>query len=389
MTRLLALYKALPLTAALMLTGCAGWLDTEAEVHKPVAETSLQTAWSLDIDGRKPADALAYGRAAVSGHGDRARIVIGGRDGRAHVYDMSGSELFRIALVEACDSGAATLASGLVVLGDTGGILYGIDPVKGKLAWQFALSSPVTGVPLSVGDDVVVQTTDNRIYRINNQGEKRWSFAGQPGGLGLYLNASPLLHDNQLFALLTNGDAVALHADGGDLIWRKQLLLDTNAAHLSELKAPQARPTWVESLSLDGNSAKDVVLFSFYQGEIFALSRESGSLLLNHTLSLKSAPVVDKDVIYFASTQGVLQAIERRSGVVLWQQKLSKGELVGPVLWKNSLWLLDNEGGVFRLSRKGHIQAELHITGGFDRLPVVTERGLLVHSSLGGLYLVH
>jgi len=377
--------------AAVSLSACALWTgnDVADDVQKVTATSEIEVIWSTDVDGRKPADALAYGHVAVAGQGDAARIVIGGRDGHAHIYDMSGSEQFRVALLEASDSGAAALASGVVVLSDTGAVLYGIDPMAGKIAWQLNLSSPVTGSPVAIDDDVLVQTTDNRIYRVNSKGEKLWSFAGQSGGLGLYLNASPLLHDGRVFALLTNGDAVALDAQSGDLIWRKQLLLDTDASHLGNLRAPQAIPMWMPELNFDGNRATDLIFFAFYQGEVFALDRNDGSTLLSHTMSLKSSPFMHGDNVYMANTQGTVQAIERSSGTVLWEQKLSTGELVGPVLFDGDLWLADDLGNVFQVDMQGNIRAHRQLPGSIDRSPVVTTKGILVHSSLGGLYLVH
>ena len=377
--------------ATACLSGCAWWAGNEAadDVGKVAASSEIEVVWSTDVDTRKPADALAYGHVAIAGQGDAARVVIGGRDAHAHIYDMSGSEQFRVALLEASDSGAAALASGIVVLGDTGAVLYGIDPMLGKIVWQLNLSSPVTGTPVAIADDVLVQTTDNRIYRVSSKGEKLWSFAGQPGGLGLYLNASPLFHDGRIFALLTNGDAIALDAQSGDLIWRKQLLLDTDASHLGSLRAPQAVPVWMSELNLDGNRAVDLIFFSFYQGEVFALNRDDGNTLLSHTMSLKSSPLIKGGNVYVADIHGVVQALEQSSGTVLWQQKLSTGELVGPVLFDGDLWLADDLGHVFRVDMQGNIRAHRQLPGAIDRSPVVTTEGIFVHSSLGGLYLVH
>lgn len=372
------------------LSSCSWWVtDKVAVMDAMVASKSIETVWSSDVDARKPADPLAYGQAALTGQGKAARLVIGGGDGRAHVYDLAGNELYRVALSENSDSGAATLPSGLVVLSDTNAQLYAIDAQLGKIAWQFTLSSPVTGTPIIIDQDVLVQCTDNRIYRIDGHGEKVWSFSGQAGGLGLYLNTSPLLHNNRIYALLTTGDAVALDAQAGDLIWRKQLLLNTDAAHLADLKAPQAMPVWMPELTWAGNVAKDLVLFSFYQGEMFALSADDGSTLLSDEISLKSAPLVDADRLYIADSHGLFQAVERNTGTVLWQKKLSNAELVGPVMWHDSLWLADSQGDVFRLDQTGHLQASTELPGSIDRSPVVTQNGVLVHTSFGGLYLLH
>ncbi|MDQ6967963.1 MAG: PQQ-binding-like beta-propeller repeat protein [Mariprofundaceae bacterium] len=381
---------AVCILASAGLSSCSWWAgDKLATIDTELVSKSIEIVWSVDVDGRKPADPLAYGQVALTGQGEAARLVIGGRDGRAHVYDLSGGELYRIALSEGSDSGAATLASGLVVLSDTDAQLYAIDAKLGKIAWKYPLSSPVTGMPIIVDQDVLVQCTDNHIYRIDAHGEKVWSFSSQTGGLGLYLNASPLLHDGRIYALLTTGDAVALDAKTGDLVWRKQLLLNTDAPDLADLKAPQAIPVWMPELTWGSGDAKDLVLFSFYQGEVFALSAVDGSTLSSHDMSLKSAPLVDGKFLYIAGSDGSFQAIERSTGVVFWDKKLSDAELVGPVLWHDSFWLADADGTVFRVDKAGHVQASVEISGSIDRAPVVIPDGVLVHTSLGGLYLLH
>jgi len=384
-------YVAACMLASIGLSSCSWWVGDEAATVLDTVATSksIEVVWSTDVDGRKPADPLAYGHVALTGQGDDARLVIGGRDARAHIYDLSGNESYRIALSEGSDSGAATLPSGLVVLGDTDAQLYAIDAQAGKISWQYTLSSPLTGTPIIVDQDVLVQCTDNRIYRIDAQGKKLWSFSGQSGGLGLYLNTSPLFHEGRIYALLTTGDAVALDAQTGDVIWRKQLLLDTDAAHLADLKAPQAMPIWMPELTWGGSSSKDLVLFPFYQGEVFALSAKDGNVLLSHTTSFKSAPLQDEGRLYIADSHGLSQAIEPHTGIVLWQQQLSNAELVGPVLRQHSLWLADSQGSVFRLDKLGHVQASIQLPGSIDRAPVVISNGVLVHTSLGGLYLLH
>jgi len=375
---------------AAALSSCSWWAGDQAAVMDAVVSSkSIEVVWSVDVDGRKPADPLAYGQVALTGQGEAARLVIGGRDARAHVYDLSGDELYRTTLFEGSDSGAATLASGLVILGDTDARLYAIDAQTGEIAWQYSLSAPLTGTPVIVGQDVLIQCTDNHIYRIDGQGKKVWSFSNQAGGLGLYLNTSPLLHNGRVYTLLTTGDAIALDAETGDLVWRKQLLLNTDAAHLSDLKAPQAKPVWMPELTWGGNTAKDLVLFSFYQGEAFALNSGDGSTMLSHTTSFKSAPLVDGRLLYTADSHGLSQAIERSTGVILWQKQLSGAELVGPVKWHDSLWLADAQGNVFRLDKAGHVQASIELPGSIDRAPVVISNGVLVHTSLGGLYLLH
>jgi outer membrane protein assembly factor BamB len=233
--RLGLLFLAVTLSCCASLSDDGDWQNSRA----------IQKVWSVDVDQRKPGDPVGFSQPAVVAT-PNGKIVIAGRDARVRVYDFNGSELHRIAIDEPSDCGALALPNGVVVVGDIGGLLYGIDPEKGSVLWRYQLSSPFFSQPVLLQDGFLIQTSDNRIYRFSNDGKKQWSYAGSGGGLGIYLTSSPLVVDATLYAVLTNGDAIALKVDTGDLLWRRQLLLNTDAPVLSELRAPIAAPVMLK-----------------------------------------------------------------------------------------------------------------------------------------------
>ena len=353
------------------------------------ADASLSVQWSVDVDGRQPQDTAAFAAPAIVGVGAAQRIVLGGADARAHIYDMSGKELLRVPLQQSSDSGAVGISDTLAVLGDSKGHLYGIDVMHGSIVWTFKLSASLTGMPVRLGHDVLVQTTDNSLYRIDAHGKKVWSFTAQQGGLGLYLSATPLVFQNHIYALLTNGDAISVDAKNGDLLWRKQLLLDTDAAMLKDLKAPQATPMYLKQVSFDGRTLQDVVLFPFYQGDVFVLNRNDGNVMHREHISLKSTPLLLDGMLYLADTHGTLTAIHVNTGVRAWQTSVSSFELQGPIWWHDALWVTDESGVLFQVSQHGKIQASVDTQGAVERAPLPSQQGLLLHHTLGGLYLIH
>ncbi|PJC71193.1 MAG: pyrrolo-quinoline quinone, partial [Zetaproteobacteria bacterium CG_4_8_14_3_um_filter_59_5] len=206
----------------------------QAQQTAPVSE--LEIAWGLDVDQRRPLSPYSFARPAVAGD----LIVLAGQDRFAHIYDMQGSEVRRVGLQAASDSGATAMRDDLVVLSDAQGILYGIDPQAGVILWQWQMPTVMLGQPTRAGDDMLVQTGDNSVYRISARGEKLWSFSSAQAGLSMNLSPSPLVNGDTSYAVLSNGDVVALKSDSGDLIWRRQLLLDNDAVVLSELRTPLA-----------------------------------------------------------------------------------------------------------------------------------------------------
>jgi len=368
------------------LSSCANLIGGDESASDGVVTSagSIQKVWSVDVDQRKPGEPAGFSQPAVAA----SLVVIAGRDARVRVYDFNGNERGRIVINEPSDSGALALPNGIVVVGDVGGLLYGIDPVKGSIVWRYQLSSPYLSQPVLVQGGFLVQTSDNRIYRFSMDGEKQWSYAGNGGGLTIYLTASPLVVDATVYAVFTNGDAVALKAGSGDLLWRRQLLLNTDAAVLSELRAPISDPVLINLGRIGLEKADDAILVGFYQGSLLVLSASDGRQLFSRDVSIKSAPLVDNKHLYIANASGELESIDLVTGTTEWKQKLTSGELLGPVLWQNALWLADDSGMVLRVSRDGQKRDGLAFDGRIERMPVVTPSGLLVRTGFGVLTLI-
>jgi len=171
---------------------------------------------------------------------------------------------------------------------------------------------------------------------------------------------------------------VALRADSGDLIWRRQLLLDTNAVTLNEMKVPVTDPV------LAGN----VLIVSFYQGDMIALSVTDGQRLWQRHLSLKTTPIVQGKRLLAATSNGTVVSLDTANGETLWRQKLSVGELVGPALSQGKLFAGDDHGYVYALTPDGRKIGVLSLPGRIDRPPTAVPGGVLVRNNLGGLYLI-
>ncbi len=388
-----------------MLSGCStlsSWWNDEEQIPLPseqakTTESSLNSAeqadgikvqWRVDVDQRRPASPPGFSIPALVRTSDgQQRIVAGAQDRRLRIYDLQGNEVNRIALMEACESGALQLADGTVAVGDVGGHIYGLDIEQGRVIWKRDLPSVLMSAPVAVDGGFVIQTADNRIYSFDSQGTKRWSYSGSVGGLSMHLSPSPLVYQGQLFAAFNNGDVVALRASSGVLLWKRQLILDNRAAVLSELRVPVATPVLIPA-SQSGRD-EDMVAVPVFQGDLAFLSRLDGSRLIDRTLSLKASQLLVDKRLFIADGAGAVSALDANSGETLWKQKLSRDELTGPVLYRNALWVADAQGKVYSLNREGKVLADVQLPGRVDRAPVATSEGVLVRSSLGTLFLLN
>jgi len=366
------LFGALLLSLA-PLTGCA-----------TSGDGVVRELWRVDLDHRSPQSAYGYSLPANA----NGLLVAAGQDARVHFFDRSGREVRRIAIEAASESGALTLRGGTVVVGDIKGNLYGIDPVAGTRLWRTKLDSIFLGTPQPIGNDFLIQTIDSRIYRIGENGEKRWSYTGPLGGMTMHVGSSPQVADGRIYALFGNGDLVALNGDNGDLLWRRQLILDASATVLSELRTAVADPLLLSGFAYEGRESMPVLIAPIYQGEMLAASAADGSRVAAWNLSLKSAPLLHGATLYAADSNGALAAIDAKSGQLLWKKTVAANvELNGPVEHGGALWLGAADGTLFKIDFEGKVLGTAKVEGQIDRAPLATPDGLVVRDHLGTLYL--
>ena len=372
---------------ALILSACSTGFFASEEVEEKTLLTSdseISVIWSVDLDQRRPASPSGMSNPAVA-RGEHGEVIVAGaQDRRVRVYHANGSEIHRIALSAAGESGGLQLANGLVVVGDVDGKLFGLDINTGSVAWSVELPSAVMSRPVPAGNDFIVQTENNQVFRFTPNGAKVWSYSGPPGGLGIQLQPSPVVHRDHIYVAMKNGDVVALKADNGSFLWQRQLLLNNNAAVLSELKVPAATPVLILA-ELSGRH-EDMLAVPIFQGEISFLSLLDGSTLMNRVISTKSSPLQVGERIYVADAKGALSLLDASGGETLWKQELSSGELTGPVLWQKNLWVADEFGKVFRLSLDGKLLGTVELAGRIDLAPVASSDGVLVRNNLGTLF---
>ena len=373
------------ITCALALFAFAsGAVPVYAEEDK-----KIETVWSVDVDQRLPNSPLALSSPAIVKHAEDTLVVLAGRDGWVHVYDLeSGSQERRFSLGTPSDSGALALPNGHVILGDIKGHLFAVDPIEGGIVWKKNLTATFTTPPLALGDDFLIQTGDNALYRFSASGDKRWSFSGSKTALSLYFGAEPLIRDDIIYAVLNNGDAVALKAYTGDLSWKRQTVGSSITSVLSEIKAPLAKPLFLPKLTLEGEQVLSALLVPIFQGKLSVLTAVDGSQSFDMPISLKSSPLLKGENLYMADSLGFLHLYNTTKGNRVWSKKISTHALMGPVEFDGSLWITDNQGSIFRVNMDGDVEASKAMAGRIPRLPIVTDMGLIIRTDRGVMALV-
>lgn len=356
----------------------------EEKVAANASGGEISVLWRSNIDYRLPASNFGISIPAVVRGSEGELIVAGAQDGRVRILSAEGSEMDRIAIGSAGESGGLQLPNGLVVVGDVDGHLYGIDADKAEVVWRVELSSALMSRPVPVGGDFIILTENNQVFRFSSDGKKIWSYTGTLGGLGMQLMPSPVVYRGQVYLAMRNGDVVALKASSGSFLWQRQLLLSSSAAVLSELKVPVATPVVIPSEQ--SGRHEDMLAVSLFQGDLFFLSLRDGSTLMNRAISMKSSPLLIGKHLYIADVSGSVSMLNAAGGETLWKQSVSDVALAGPILWNEMLWLADATGRVYRMNLEGKLLGSIQLNGRFDLAPVATSDGVLVRNNLGTLY---
>ncbi len=363
---------AAALLAALAL-GCG-----EARAASPEA------VWGVDVDQREPASPEGFSMPAIVGAGPAARIVIGGEDARVHVYDMAGRELHHLPVAAPIESGALALPDGTAVLADLDGHVYGVDAAHGSILWRAETRGAVTSRPVALGDGFLIQTVDNRLYRFTSKGRLVWSYAASLGGLAMRMTPSPLVVGRVVYAVFTNGDVVALDGADGKLRWKRQLLLDNDAAVLDELQVPVAAPVFLPAKAT--GRGEDMLLVSVFQGDLYWLAASDGSRLRERKIAAACRPLLDEGRIYVGGVDGRLRALEAGTGETLWSRKMGDAPVCGPVKAGGALMLTSGDGSVFRVAPDGALRGHASLPGRIDRPALPAGDGALVRTGRGILY---
>ncbi len=371
--------RALRASVAALLAGVA--LVAACADAAPTAAPGV--VWAVDVDQREPASPDGFSMPAVIGSGKAMRIVIGGEDARIHVYDADGGEILHLPVAAPIESGALALRDGVVVLADLDGHVYGVDAAHGVIRWRAETRGAVTSRPVALGDGFLIQTVDNRLYRFTAKGKLVWSYTASLGGLAMRMTPAPLVVGRVVYAVFTNGDVVALDGADGKLRWKRQLLLDNDAAVLDELQVPVAAPVFLPSKA---TGREDMLLVSVFQGDLYWLAASDGSRLHERKLAARCRPLADGDRIYVGGVDGKLRALEAGTGETLWRKDLAASPVCGPVKAGNDLVLTAGDGRVFRVSRDGGVRGAIRLPGRIDRPALPAGDGVLVRTGRGILY---
>jgi outer membrane protein assembly factor BamB len=239
---------------------------------------------------------------------------------------------------------------------------------------------------------------DGRVYAMDaldvvsaydaKSGDQLWQFDPQPeNALDEAYGGGIAAFGNRVFVADGYGQAIALDAATGKVVWRHTLTAPAHGAptvadgrvfvitvdnELQVLAADDGRLLWThnglpEPASLLGAASPavegDVVVVPYSSGELFGLRIENGRVLwsdslataqplgaLNSIADVRGQPVIDRDRVFAVSNSGLMVAIDLRTGDRVWEQEI--GSTHGPWVAGDFIYVLANDHELVCLRRQ-------------------------------------
>ncbi len=377
--------RILPLLAVLLLTGCSSlnpvdWLAPD-EVLNPPSEL-------VEMENRIAVRTLWSGSVGAGSEGQLVRLAPYHEDGRLYVASFDG-------VVEALDAasgrqiwkretelriaGGPGVGEGLVLVGTIDGELLALDADSGEERWRARVSSEVLSIPRAGEGVVVVHTIDGKLFGLGaDSGEQLWLYDRSVPVLSLRGSSSPVISDGMAIAGFASGKLVALDLASGDVLWEVTIT------------APKGRSELERMVDIDGDPLvmDGVVYVASYNGELAAVSQDTGVVLWRRPMPAYAGVATDWINIYVTDSSGEVWGLDPQNGAALWKnKKLKYRRLSAPAVLGDYVLVGDFEGYVHWLSREdGRLLARTRVgSAPISTPPLVVDEVAYVYGDGGAL----
>lgn len=342
MTRALSAVAA-ALSMLATLSGCgvgsliSDYMSGEDDVHvvselvqfAPTAD--LDRVWSTSVGDGTDKQYLSL-EPAVSA--DRAFIA--SHDGDVAAVELANGRSAWQTDTDKPISGGPGLGAGLVVVGTSDGSVLALGQDDGKERWRASVTSEVLATPAVTDALVVVRTGDGKLFGLNaSDGKRLWVYDRQVPSLTLRGTGAPVIAGGLIVAGLDNGRLVALEPTTGKVVWEATVTVPRGRTDLERMVDIDAAPVYYDG----------VVYVATFQGQVAAVTADSGQILWSRDLSSHAGISVDEGYVYVADDKGDVWALDRATGASAWrQEQLAGRELSAPAVVGDYVVVGDLEG---------------------------------------------
>jgi outer membrane protein assembly factor BamB len=216
-----------------------------------------------------------------------------------------------------------------------------------------------------------------------------WHYSEKP-----LLEFPPIYARGVLYAVNNNGNAFALDADTGKVLWERQIgrlnasspayqkgrlyIVNLVPGHVVKMDAKTGKILWKRRLPARAESSPLVLGHSLYfgceDGNLYSLSTRNGNIRWTTPLGgpVKSAPAFRDGVLFVGDYGGYMNAVRAATGKLLWQSgSLGPGFAASgafystPAVAFGRVYAGNNDGRVYSYDQQDGALAWTHSTGGY------------------------
>jgi outer membrane protein assembly factor BamB len=327
---------------------------TASKSYGHVALSSNPTrAFTVNIEGASQRRRL--GASPVVGGG--MLFAVGG-DGTLSAFDVQNGARrwaydpgLESDLRPSAFGGGASYDDGKVYMTDGAGNVVALNAADGSVLWKVKPSGPLRGSPTIAFGSIFVMTQDNQIFALSAaDGSVQWQETGSSTQAGVFGVAAPAAGQGTVIAGYSSGELNAYRYENGRTLWADALARTSISTSVGSLTDIDADPI------IDNGRVYAVG----QGGRMAAYELVTGQRIWELNLAGISTPAVAGEWIFTLTDDARLLAIARATGKVRWLTQMprwrdeedKKGPIFwsGPVLAGDSLWAVNSEGEVYRIS---------------------------------------
>ena len=327
---------------------------TASKSYGHVALSSNPTrAFTVNVEGasqrrRLGASPVVGGGMLFAVGGDGTLSAFDARNGaRRWAYDPGLESDLR----PSAFGGGASYDDGKVYMTDGAGNVVALNAADGSVLWKVKPSGPLRGSPTIAFGSIFVMTQDNQIFALSAaDGSVQWQETGSSTQAGVFGVAAPAAGQGTVIAGYSSGELNAYRYENGRTLWADALARTSISTSVGSLTDIDADPI------IDNGR-----VYALGQGgRMAAYELVTGQRIWELNLAGISTPAVAGEWIFTLTDDARLLAIARATGKVRWltqmprwrDEKDKKGPIFwsGPVLAGDSLWAVNSEGELYRIS---------------------------------------
>lgn len=267
------------------------------------------------------------------------------------------------------------IENGILYFGGNDGNFYAVDAEFGRVLWKYETKAPVYGRPALIGQRVYFLASDDVVHCLD-QSNGKWVWHYKRGGNYITTvrgNSSPVVSDGFAYVGFSDGYLVALDAKDGNLRWEQRIHKGTKFTDVDAM------------VQLDG----DRLYIPSYDGELYALNRQSGKVLWHIDVGGSKKVLIDGGTLYLGASSGNIMSINKDTGRIGWKFELDQGTPTNLVQHENYIAFGSSQQYFYAIHKGDGTLAYRFNAGlrsGFFSSPVQSGNEIYALSNFGNMY---